>query len=79
MNTSNVLDREAVDKIGKITTEFEEKIQHIEAKLKTSKEDNDKAVKIQENMKKQLSEAIDQCNRYVQNLSVLSCIQYFEN
>ncbi|XP_076085559.1 uncharacterized protein LOC143056355 [Mytilus galloprovincialis] len=61
--TINEVTKEAVDKVGKVTAEFEEKIQHLEAKLTKSKEDNNKAVNVQENMKKQLSIAIDQCNR----------------
>lgn len=44
----------------------------------TSEEDNYKAVKVQENVKKQLSEATDQYNRFVQNLSVLSCKQFLK-
>ncbi|CAC5392463.1 PARP10_14_15 [Mytilus coruscus] len=54
---------ETVGNIENITTEFEEKLKLLEAKLTTSKEDNYKAEKVQENMKKQLSIAIDQCNR----------------
>ncbi|VDI14744.1 Hypothetical predicted protein [Mytilus galloprovincialis] len=76
--TINEVMKEAAENTRNITTEFEGRIKLLESKLTTSAENSCKAERVQENTKKQLSEAIDQCNRFVQNLSVLSCKQFLE-
>ncbi|CAC5394862.1 unnamed protein product [Mytilus coruscus] len=59
----NEVTKEAAENTKKITTEFEDKIKILKAKLTTSEENNYKAERVQENIKKQVSVAIDQCNR----------------
>lgn len=68
INNSKSFDRETIDNAKKITTQFEKKIQNLEAELTTVTQENYEAERVMENIKKRLEKVKNKLDRFVQNV-----------
>lgn len=68
INNLKRFDRETIDNAKKITTQFEKKIQNLEAELTTVTQEKYEAERVMENIKKRLEKVKDKLDRFVQNI-----------